>query len=739
MNENLHKFLLVYLLIFGLPFLSKSQSISSVNGFVYENGRLKSFGLPNGQVVNVKQADNSYKLEYEYHYRDHIGNLRLAFRVKASKKEYKLTGERNVLPKETEDFGENGTTSGGYTTFTRAIAPQPVRTGEFSIRLWVSEMIDGQESRIFKRIPVEAGTKLEMSSFAHYFSPYGSRISQSSPLTQKGGIDASKSKTPPLGAGGLALAELGAAVSVGSTQIGEQKSPQVEFNLFGLMPLAKQVASKLFTAKPKEQPVEETDLGWFNPFMAGMKFTFYDENGNQQYTETIDIGMIRPERWGELLQTFTAPNKGSIEVEIFNYMVNRPVYFDDWHITLTENPKPEIVQEVHYDPWGLVMQEESFFAPPSGAGGLLLFNGKELQTYADLHLYDYHWRQYDPQLGRWHSPDPADQFHGLSGYAYCANNPVMLTDPDGRIVPLIIFAVGVGISAAMGYQAGLAQGASGWGLVGYAVMGAAIGAATGGIGSAVGGAVATGIVGVGTSTLGTMIAHGAISGLVGGAVSGFLSGGMMAGLAGGDVGQGALSGMLWGGVIGGGGRYLYNMWRTAKVPTVEAQKITLTELKGKEAGLNLQVKRPEIDIVVETPSHPVASGGSAAPAPNNYTFQPNTKGMKLVHNDGMIITTSSPNTSVVDRFVYTIYDRHGQLYKFGVSKMDNIRLGQSLTEAGTGATFKATGLMPKYQAHIFEKYLRTLHYNSTGVWDLGQGMQKPFPINFYNGRPLKKP
>ncbi len=74
-----------------------------------------------------------------------------------------------------------------------------------------------------------------------------------------------------------------------------------------------------------------------------------------------------------------------------------------------------------------------------GAGGLLLFNGKELQTYADLNFYDYHWRQYDPQLGRWHSPDPADQFHGISGYAYCANNPVMLTDPDGRAIPLLVF------------------------------------------------------------------------------------------------------------------------------------------------------------------------------------------------------------------------------------------------------------------------------------------------------------
>jgi RHS repeat-associated protein len=85
-------------------------------------------------------------------------------------------------------------------------------------------------------------------------------------------------------------------------------------------------------------------------------------------------------------------------------------------------------------------QPKFYFSPASPAENSSLFNGKELQTLADLHLYDYHWRQYDPQLGRWHSPDPADQFHGISGYAYCANNPVMLTDPDGRFIPLLAAA-----------------------------------------------------------------------------------------------------------------------------------------------------------------------------------------------------------------------------------------------------------------------------------------------------------
>ncbi len=184
------------------------------------------------------------------------------------------------------------------------------------------------------------------------------------------------------------------------------------------------------------------------------------------------------------------------------------------------------MQEVAYDPWGLVMQDESFFkpemgvTPPSGAGGLLLFNGKELQTYADLHLYDYHWRQYDPQLGRWHSPDPADQFHGLSGYAYCANNPVMLTDPDGRIIPFVVGAIIVGALA--GGTANVInnwdniQKNGFWTGVGYFAVGAAAGAA----GTAIGIATAGAGSGIGL----------ALAGSIGATTTGVIAGGVIGGV-----------------------------------------------------------------------------------------------------------------------------------------------------------------------------------------------------------------
>ncbi len=64
----------------------------------------------------------------------------------------------------------------------------------------------------------------------------------------------------------------------------------------------------------------------------------------------------------------------------------------------------------------------------------------------------------------------------MSPYCTIANNPVLHTDPDGDILPAIIWGAAIAISAYQGYKIGKAQGATGWGLAGYALVGGAIGA-----------------------------------------------------------------------------------------------------------------------------------------------------------------------------------------------------------------------------------------------------------------------
>ena len=61
------------------------------------------------------------------------------------------------------------------------------------------------------------------------------------------------------------------------------------------------------------------------------------------------------------------------------------------------------------------------------------FSGKEEQTLTVPGWQDFGARMYDPDLARWTTPDPlADQYPGISPYAYCAGDPVNFVDPEGE-------------------------------------------------------------------------------------------------------------------------------------------------------------------------------------------------------------------------------------------------------------------------------------------------------------------
>ena len=107
----------------------------------------------------------------------------------------------------------------------------------------------------------------------------------------------------------------------------------------------------------------------------------------------------------------------------------RTYYYHRDHLgstTLITNDSGEVVQRVEYLPTGetfIEQQDTSWVSPHK-------FNGKELDE--ETGLYYYGARYYDPRLSLWLGTDPMQgKYPGVSTYAYCHNNPIVMKDING--------------------------------------------------------------------------------------------------------------------------------------------------------------------------------------------------------------------------------------------------------------------------------------------------------------------
>src|SRR5690606_28501049 len=94
--------------------------------------------------------------------------------------------------------------------------------------------------------------------------------------------------------------------------------------------------------------------------------------------------------------------------------------------------KPEVTDSNDYYPFGMnfIRNEEEDAVFGAGSYVNYKYNRKELQ---ETGMYDYGWRHYMPDIGRWNGMDQLSELYfATSPYAYVANNPVLRIDVDGR-------------------------------------------------------------------------------------------------------------------------------------------------------------------------------------------------------------------------------------------------------------------------------------------------------------------
>jgi RHS repeat-associated protein len=141
-------------------------------------------------------------------------------------------------------------------------------------------------------------------------------------------------------------------------------------------------------------------------------------NLGKQFEVLVDVDFRK-------LQEFLAVDKP--EKEIF--------YFHKDHLgssTQISDMSRRVIHHIEYMPTGeLFAEQRDYWHTP------YRFNGKELDE--ETGLYYYGARYYTPELGIWLSVDPlSDKYPSMSAFMYCAGNPVVLVDPDGRELDVFI-------------------------------------------------------------------------------------------------------------------------------------------------------------------------------------------------------------------------------------------------------------------------------------------------------------
>jgi RHS repeat-associated protein len=162
---------------------------------------------------------------------------------------------------------------------------------------------------------------------------------------------------------------------------------------------------------------------------AFMGYALYDADSNLYEKGKILLSKKARNEHEELKTRIFVPEDGFMRTFLVNE-TSENVWFDQFSILTTT---PVILQETHYDPWGVELQGLGY-----QQGGIkankYLYNGKEFNDHLGINLSDYGARMYDASIGRWFVVDPLAEIPSQiahSPYAYAWNNPISMIDPTG--------------------------------------------------------------------------------------------------------------------------------------------------------------------------------------------------------------------------------------------------------------------------------------------------------------------
>jgi RHS repeat-associated protein len=359
--------------------------------YQYEQDSLKFFPHAEGRVLRFVSYDAAQqpKVTYqrEFTFKDHLGNLRLAYRLGQTRTYVaSLEQDDNTRKRETQQFDSLSVSA------PIAVAT-PYAMGQYAARLNAGGAMP-QPLGPLTQLTVQKGDSLQVSvsglypqkatnsNFAFSLASFVASLVQPAPASSPTGMDGSRR-------GGLPLLQLGLGGCVAAL-------PQLRDGV------------------PK---------GYLRVLVFNQDSALIDQR-------TLHLTKDALGHYEVLHDTLSIRRDGYVSVYVGNESA-ADIYFDELRI---EHRQGLQVQETQYDPVGLELA--GLALPSPGIRGLnnYRFNGKEFQMDLGLSWNHQDWRFFDPQLLRWHAGDPEleNGQESWTPYSFGYDNAVRYADADGR-------------------------------------------------------------------------------------------------------------------------------------------------------------------------------------------------------------------------------------------------------------------------------------------------------------------
>jgi RHS repeat-associated protein len=388
-----------------------TKTVDYAGRFVYEQQVPVFVNTPEGRALYSAAASGN-KWDYEYHLKDHLGNLRVAFRN---------TTQTRLLTSDNASQEEG--TAPKFTYGGRRVSTPTRNSSAYAISLAsTGSAMNSTAGGPSNYLAVSQNDRLEVE--VYYNAPAGPmfKIAGSpAPTTTQAARVATLAIAPalvqPLASGPR------------RTEPGQQAwFPGLQLSVTGA--LTALVAVKPSLVRTTATSTTAQPLGQKYAFIG---WQLYDNNNQPvgvEHREQINdydpskewqrFGFSLPVDFGA-----AASKEGYVKIQLMNEG-SSPVYFDDFAI---RHPQL-LVQENHYDPFGLNLAGIEQSGSPDSK---FQYNGKEKQDDFGLNWIDYGMRMYDSQIGKWQSIDPkADANVHDSPYLAFNNNSINVIDPDGQ-------------------------------------------------------------------------------------------------------------------------------------------------------------------------------------------------------------------------------------------------------------------------------------------------------------------